>query len=365
MASTASNNILGWDSGADAGGQGWYDLAIAASPTNAETVFTGGINIWKSTNGGTSFMKTSVWTSSTSTYVHADIHDLIFLPGNGTTVFAGCDGGVFKSTNTGTAWSDLSSNLQIAQQYRISISTSNANLVLAGHQDNGTNLTTNGTVWTQKYGGDGMDCFVDRTTNTNMIASLYYGDYSRSTNGGSSFSDITDPTADGSEDWVSAIHQDPTTSAIAYAGGRPILYKCNNIWGAVSWTALGTPTGTGNITEFAIAPSNNQVIYTLKSGTNAVAKSINGGVSFTAVSTGLPTSVAPTWIAISNTDPNTAFVTYSGYGASSKVYKTTNGGTSWINLSTGLPNVPVNCVVYQNGNAAGDAIYIGTDVGVY
>jgi PKD repeat protein len=365
MASTASNNILGWDSGADSGGQGWYDLAIAASPTNAEAVFTGGVNIWKSTNGGTSFTKTSVWTASNSTYVHADIHDLIFLPGNGTTIFAGCDGGVFKSTNTGTAWSDLSSNLQIAQQYRISISTSNANLVLAGHQDNGTNLTTNGTSWTQKVGGDGMDCYVDRTTNTNMIASLYYGDYYRSTNGGATFSNIADPTADGSEDWVSAIHQDPTTSAIAYAGGRPRLYKCNNIWGSVSWTALGTPSGSGNITEFAIAPSNNQVIYTLKSGTNAVAKSTNGGTSFTAVSTGLPTNAIPTWIAISNTDPNVAFVTYSGYVATAKIYKTTNGGTSWTNLSTGLPNVPVNCVVYHNGNSAGDGIYIGTDVGVY
>jgi PKD repeat protein len=365
MASTASNNILGWDNGADAGGQGWYDLAIAVSPTNAETVLTGGINIWKSTNGGTNFTKTSVWTASNSTYVHADIHDLAFLPGNGTTVFTGCDGGVFKTMNTGTAWSDLSSNLQIAQQYRISISTSNANLVLAGHQDNGSNLTTNGTAWAQKVGGDGMDCYIDRTTNTNMIASLYYGDYYRSTNSGASFTDITDPTANGTEEWVSPIHQDPTTSAIAYAGGRTKLYKCANIWGSVSWTALGTPSGSGNITEFAIAPSNNQIIYTLKSGTNAVARSINGGTSFTPVSTGLPTNAIPTWIAISNTDPNVAFVTYSGYVATAKIYKTTNGGTSWTNLSTGLPNVPVNCVVYHNGNSAGDGIYIGTDVGVY
>jgi len=365
MAATTTNNILGWDNGADSGGQGWYDLAIAVSPTNAEAVFTGGVNIWKSTNGGTSFTKTSVWTSSTSTYVHADIHDLIFLPGSGTTLFAGCDGGVFKSTNSGTAWSDLSSNLAIAQQYRISISTSNANIVLAGHQDNGTNLSTNGTAWAQKVGGDGMDCYIDRTSNSNMIASLYYGDYYRSTNGGTSFSNIADPTADGSEDWVSVIHQDPTTSAIAYAGGRTRLYKCNNIWGTVSWTALGTPSGSGNITEFAIAPSNNQIIYCIKTGTNAVSKSTNGGTSFTAVSTGLPTTVAPTWVAVSNTDPNVAYVTYSGYGASNKVYKTTNGGTSWTNLSTGLPNVPVNCIIYQNGASGGDGIYIGTDIGVY
>ena len=365
MAKTASNNILGWATGADTGGQGWYDLCITASPTNAEEVYTGGVNMWKSTNGGTSFARISNWTATGTTYVHSDIHDIVFLPGSATTLFSACDGGIFKSTNSGTAWSDISANLCIAQQYRIGLSTVTAGKQLAGHQDNGSNYTATGATWTQKYGGDGMDCYIDRTTDNNMIVSLYNGDYARSTNGGTSFTDITDPTANGTEEWVSPIHQDPTTSTIAYAGGRPALYKSTNIWGAATWTALGTPTGTGNIVEFAIAPSNNQIIYALKSGTNAVSKSINGGTSFTACSTGLPTAVTPTWVAISNTDPNIVFVSYSGYSAASKVYKSTNGGTSWTNISTGLPNIPVNCIVFENGSTAGDAIYVGTDLGVY
>ena len=103
----------------------------------------------------------------------------------------------------------------------------------------------------------------------------------------------------------------------------------------------------------------------MKSGTNAVSKSTNGGTSFTAVSAGLPTTVQPTWIAVSNTDPNVVFVVYSGFLATGKVFKSTNGGTSWTNLSTGLPNIPVNCVVYENGAAGGDGIYIGTDLGIY
>lgn len=365
MAKTASNNILGWATGADAGGQGWYDLCISASPTNAEEVYTGGVNMWKSTNGGTSFARISNWTASGTTYVHSDIHDIVFLPGSSTTLFSANDGGIFKSTNNGTAWSDISANLCIAQQYRIGLSTVTAGKLIAGHQDNGSNYTANGTTWSEKYGGDGMDCYIDRTTDNNMIVSLYNGDYARSTNGGTSFTDINDPTANGTEEWVSAIRQDPTTSTVAYAGGRPALYKSTNIWGAATWTALGTPTGTGNIVEFAIAPSNNQIIYALKSGTNAVSKSTNGGTSFTACSTGLPTAVTPTRVAISNTDPNIVFVSYSGYSATSKVYKSINGGTSWTNISTGLPNIPVNCIVYENGSTAGDAIYVGTDLGVY
>lgn len=364
MSLSGSNNIMGWDNGADTGGQGWYDVALAASPTNAEEVYTGGVNMWKSTNGGTTFTLNSHWTGSYSKpYVHADIHDIQFLPGSGTTVYSACDGGIFRSTNSGSTYTDISNNLAIAQQYRIGLSTSNATLLVSGHQDNGTNKM-NGTTWTQVYGGDGMEGFIDRTNNNVIYGSYVYGDYYRSSNGGTSWTSITTglSAGTGSEEWLCVWHQDPVTATTLYAGGRSALYKTTN--SGTSWSALGTPTGTGNILEFVIAPSNNQVIYAVKAGANGVSKSTNGGTSFTAVSTGLPTTVSPTGVTVSNTDPNIVFVTYSGYGATSKVYKSTNGGTSWTNISTGLPNIPVNCIVYSNGSAS-DAVYVGTDLGVY
>jgi len=363
MPVSSTNNILGWESGADSGGQGWFDLCIAVNPANAEEVLTGGINIWRSTNGGTSFTRLTRWevAQSQTNYVHADIHDIVYSPHTAGTIFSGNDGGIFKSTNT-TAWSNISNNLAISQQYRLGLSASNANIIIAGHQDNGTNVTSNGTAWNMRLGGDGMDCFVDRTNNSFMITSLYYGDFYRSTNGGTSFSNIADPSGQG--EWVSPVKQDPTAATTVYAGGRAALNRTTNITAAtVAWTNLGTPTGTGSIVEFAIAPSNNQVIYAVKSGTNAISKSTNGGTSFTAVSTGLPTNVAPTWVAVSNTNPDVVFVTYSGYGATSKVFKSTNGGGAWTNISSGLPNIPVNCIVYSNGTD--DGVYVGTDIGVF
>ncbi len=357
-------NILGFDNGADAGGQGWYDLAIAASPTNAEEVIVGGINHWRSTNGGSTWTMISHWYGGFSKpYVHADVHDIQYLPGSGTTILSANDGGFFKTTNSGSSWTDLSSNLAIAQQYRFSLSASSASMILAGHQDNGTNRTTNLTAWTEVGGGDGMDCFIDRTNNNRQISSIYYGDYSRTLTGGATFADIADPAGQG--EWVSPIKQDPVDANIAYSAGRAALYKSSNIWAtSVAWTTMGTPQGTGSIIELAIAPSNNQVIYCLKTGSGGVSKSTNGGTSFTSCAN--PTTAAsPSWVAVSNTDPNVVFVVYSGYSATAKVYKSTNGGTSWTNLSTGLPNVPVNCIVYHNGAAGGDGIYIGTDIGVY
>ncbi|MCB0783551.1 MAG: hypothetical protein KDC02_04850, partial [Flavobacteriales bacterium] len=48
-----SPNLFGYqENGADNGGQSWYDMALAADPGDAQVVYVGGINVWKSTNGG-------------------------------------------------------------------------------------------------------------------------------------------------------------------------------------------------------------------------------------------------------------------------------------------------------------------------
>ena len=353
-----SPNLLGWNSnGGDAGGQGWYDLAIAASPTNADVVVVGGVNIWRSTNGGTNWTINGHWTGSGAPYVHADVHDLIFLPGNGTTYWAGCDGGVFKTTNSGTAWADISANMSIAQQYEVGLSSSNASLLVTGHQDNGTNKM-NGVTWTEIYGGDGMQCFIDRTNNNVIVASYVYGDFIRSTNGGGSWSSIVSGLS-GTAAWEAPIHQDPVTAATYYCGYSQMFKTTNS---GTSWSQIGTLTGSGTIVEFDVAPSNTQVIYAARS--NQLWKTTNGGTAWTNITGTLPVaSAAITYIEISPTDPNRVYVTFSGYSTGNKVFLSTNGGTAWTNYSTGLPNIPANCIVYQSGSS--DGVYLGTDVGVY
>jgi PKD repeat protein len=351
-------NVLGWQSnGSDTGGQSWYDLAIAASPTNADVVVVGGVNIWRSTNGGTNWTINGHWTGTGAPYVHADVHDLIFLPGNGTTYWAGCDGGVFRTTNSGTGWSDMSANLQIAQMYRLGMSTSNAGLVLSGHQDNGTNRM-NGTTWAQVIGGDGMECFIDRTNNNVMYGELYNGDFYRSTNGGANWSNIVSGLT-GNANWVTPWCQDPVTANTIYAGYSQVFKSTNQ---GTAWTQLGTITGTGTIIALDVAPSNTQVIYAARQG--SIFKTTNGGTNWTNITGTLPVASAViTYIEIDPTDANNVWVTFSGYSSGNKVFVTTNGGTSWTNFSTGLPNLPVNCIVYQNGTQ--DGVYVGTDVGVY
>ena len=106
------------------------------------------------------------------------------------------------------------------------------------------------------------------------------------------------------------------------------------------------------------------LLYT--SGNTGVYKTTNATAATPtwAVTGTLPVgTAAATWICIDPTDPNTAWVTFSGYAAGTKVYQTTNGGTTWTNVSSNLPNLPANTIVYEPGS--NDRVYVGMDVGVY
>jgi hypothetical protein len=343
-------NMLGWIStGSDTDGQGWYDLAIAVSPTDKNMVMIGGVNIWKSTDGGVNWACKAHWSGSGAPYVHADQHDFTF---SGSTFYAANDGGVFKSADSGTTWTNISSTLSNAQMYGLGLSSGNANLILSGHQDNGTNLTSNGTTWAQVLGGDGMLCFIDRTNDSRMFASIYNGALYRSTNGGNSFGSLTTITNGG---WVTPWLQDPVAPATIYAAGSEINKSTDY---GTNWTAISSFGGTTSFKAMDVAKTNPLCIIAT-TGTS-VRKTINGGTSWTTL-TGLPTSGILT-VHFNVNDANKIYVGVASYQGSS-VWYSSDGGTTWVNWGTGLPSVPVSCFVTQLGTDG--SMYCGTDIGVY
>ena len=350
-------NIFGWDpSGNDAGGQGWYDIACGVSPTNKDEIICGGVNTWKSINGGATWTLNSHWYGGGGKpYVHADLHAVEYV--NGTTCYLGHDGGISRTTNSGVNWTTINGTMNISQSYRIGQSTTTPNYVLSGHQDNGTNLL-NGTTWTEVYGGDGADCFVDRTNNNVMVESYVNGDFNLSNNAGASWTNITSGLT-GSAAWVAPIIQSAHVANTYYCGYQQVFKSTNK--GSL-WTQMGTIPGSGQILYLATAPSNSLVLYAATSAN--LYKTVNGGTSWSNITTGLPTgSAAITRMTVDNTDADNVFVSFSGYSAANKTFSSNNGGASWSNISTGLPNIPVNCIIYSNNS--NDEIYAGTDVGVY
>lgn len=343
-------NILGWDS-LSAGGQSWYDLTIQASPTNAEEIHTGGVWIHRSTNGGIT------WTQ-VQAGCHADIHDLEYLPGSDSVMVVACDGGIYHSTNHGVNWKFRSDNICISQMYKIGLSSSQPYLLLSGHQDNGTNRY-NGTNWPMVIGGDGMDCFIDRTNDNIMFGSYQVGGLLRSFDGGASWGGATGGLT-GSANWVTPWTQDPTNMNMLYTAYDEI-FRSTDYGG--SWTQISTIGGGVSWEEIEVAPSDNNYIYAGRY--YEIFRSSDGGGAWTNIGAGTP--AGSQWLGnftIDDNNPQHVWVSFTGYSAGNKVFESTNAGATWTNISAGLPNLSARCLAHVPGSS-NDQIYCGMDQGIY
>lgn len=364
---TTTPNILGYDTNGGTGSQAWYDLVIAADPTDANVIYTGGVNMWKSTDAGANMSCVSYWVGSSGAIdgVHADQHALEFSP-HTNAVYSGNDGGVYTSSDNGVNWDDLSSGLAIAQIYKIGVSQTVSDLAINGYQDNGTSVSR-GASFTTEIGGDGMECAIDPTDANYMYGALYYGDIRRSTNNGLNFSTIAEDGLNGINEsgaWVTPYTLDPNTPARMFAG-------YDNVWrsddvktpaaNAIVWTKISAFTGTNNMVDIAVAPSNSNVVYASRS-TGQFYRSDNalsGAPTWTTLSGGLPSGSTPKDIEIDPTNSAHLFI-----ALGNDIYESNDSGASWANASGSLPNISLNTIVIDRTSTV-DAMYVGMDVGVY
>jgi hypothetical protein len=340
-------------------GQGWYNLVIAAQPTDPAIVYSSGLDCYKSTNSGASWTRKSFWSypPGNSQYAHADHHDLAFQPGNPNTIIAATDGGLFKSTNGGDTWTDLNYGLVTYQFYAMGNDVLNSSVAYGGTQDNGTNKYTGSSSWDAVMGGDGGYCNVDPTNSNVVYAETQRGSHYKSTNGGTSWNMIQGGIS-GYGEWVTPVVMDPTNASCLYTGTTQV-YKTVN--GGTSWSSISPALSSYYVTTIAIAPSNTSVIYAGCGGGGVVWRTTDGGTSWSDVTLGLPNRYV-TRVAVHPTNPNLVYATFSGY-TSGHVFKSTNGGSAWTNSSTGLPDIPCNALVIDPNTPA--TMYAGTDLGVY
>lgn len=358
-AKSSTPNILGYASdGQDNDNQATYDLAIAVNPADVGNIITGGINVWWSTSYGDTGTMTNAtqWLEySASQYTHADIHELVYNPLDNA-LYCGSDGGIYKSTDDGVTWANISDGLTIMAFYKIGIDESNSNAFIGGTQDNGTNYkTTNTTDFQHIEGGDGYDCFIDASNPSNLYLTANTSVF-KSTNGGSSIFSI-EPAA-GVQFFPQFIQ--------STAGGNTIFIGSSDVFrstdGGTNWDNLGSnggvaiAHGVNNINRFYTASG-----FALQMSADILAAT----PTWTTISgnTGWLGSQSITGIAIRETNSLDVYVSKGGYTANEKVLFSTDGGTNWTNITGSLPNVPINCITYAPDSDFG--VYIGTDIGVF
>jgi photosystem II stability/assembly factor-like uncharacterized protein len=354
---STSPNIVGSSAtGDDMKNQTWYDHAIAVSTMNEQYILTGGINCWKSSDGGINWTLSSMWDHPPGpTYTHADIHALEFNPFSNY-LYCGSDGGIFRSTDFGDTWSDLSDGLAITQTYRLAGYQPDPDLLTNGTQDNGSNKYTGTSNFLHILGADGMDCMIDHSNSNIFYNCSQDGWLEKSTDGGNTYTSIKPTGSTGS--WVTPFVMHPTNSQVIY-GGYDDIYKTTD--GGSNWTNLGYE-GSG---AMAIGTNDPDRIYASEDGNRIIYMSSNGGYSFTNVTNNLPFGTV-TFISVNPDNAQEVYVTYGGYNADNKVFRSYDAGGNWTNITESLPNIPVNCIVFQDTDGSpGGAVYIGTDVGVY
>ena len=233
------------------------------------------------------------------------------------------------------------------------------------------------TLWQRTPGSSGMiaSLAID-PANTQTVyagsASRYTpGGIIKTTNGAASWTEIANGiTCKG----VNALAIDPHNSQTLYAGGSTVstpprgdvIFKTIN--GGASWTAISTDLPYGIIGSLAVDPANSQVVYagiTTAAGCGggpcpgdigSLFKSINGGASWATVKIGS----AVTSFAI---DPRMSEIAYAGTDAGG-VFKTTDGGVSWTAINDGLTTGSrVTSLAIDLSNS--QVIYAASYVGVF
>jgi hypothetical protein len=335
--------------------QAYYDLALAVSTTNAEEIYTGCLNVWKSTNGGTSFTKMNSWSSpSAMAYTHADIHILRFF---GTKLYCGSDGGIYVSSNGGTNFTDLTKTIQNGTIYKLAVAKQTSSKMMTGHQDNGGHAF-NTNQWKNYYGADGMDVAINPLNQNLSYGFIQYGgSLYKSTNAGtSSGGSVGAPAAetgtnDSGGNWVTPLEINSLGELFA---GYSMLYKSTG--GA--WTQQSTSTiGTGDIDLIAIDPSNDNNMYVTNG--SQLYKSTDKGINFNLVYTATATISN---LCVHSSDSSIVYLLTSG--TSGQALKSTDGGSNFANIASGLPSIGKFCIKHQAGNV-NNPLYVGTNLGVY
>ncbi len=355
------------------GTQGWYDNVIAVDPFNSNFIYVGGVDLMKSTDGGSSWFQLTYWDPFYGTpVVHADHHAIVFDRNNNGVIYSGNDGGIYKTTNAGNNWTNLNNGLQITQFYSGAVYPTGTTYY-GGTQDNGHQKFSSGTNWTMVEGGDGGYSAQDQT-NANIAYEEYvYLQMEKTTDGGNNWSSAISGLSDVGDPnkclFIAPFAMNPENSNVLIAGSDKVWITGN---GASSWTQSSNVLSSGKKVS---------AVTVVKSSANYLgfAGTTDGRVF---MSTDLnPASGLDTWteitppnnngawvrrIVVDLNNKNRIYVCYSGYNNANvgkHIWYSSNQGSSWSDISGSLPDIPVHSLVIDPNIST--VLYIGTEAGVF
>ena len=385
-------------------GQGWYANAIWVDPTDEKLLLIGGLDNHRSTDGGLTFSKVSMW-YCTPLQAHADNHVIVessdFNAATARMVYWGNDGGVYKAasvdalqvqtdpnTCNAAGWTNLNNGLSITQFYSVGATSAGSGAVYGGAQDNGSlKWSGTGTNWTTVFGGDGGGSAVDPGDANFLYGEYVYLNLHRSTNGTQAnpsaafiYNGITD-TINNEANFTAPFVLDPNNSSRLYGGAKQ-LWVSNNVKDPTPvWAIARAQAANRNasattdpyytyISAVAVAPGSANIMY-VGHNDGRVFKTINA------------TATTPTWTELTCAspvypvyfrhvlrllvEPTNANIVYAGHGGydTANLWKldSTTATTTCASVGSGLPPSPVRAIARHP--TATTWLYAGTEVGLF
>ncbi len=388
--------------------QGGYDLLVKVHPTNANTVYIGGTNLWRSTDGFTTpnntmiiggyFIGSVEGDGNWGVYPnhHPDQHDLLFLPSNDSVMLSATDGGVFKSNNAfkdTVLWTSLNNGYYTTQLYGVTVSrNANSDVMHGGFQDNGNfvSFSANPTShWNMPFNGDG--CFGGIADNEeDFYLTIQRGVMYKmklDTNAERLAFNRMDPISADSNNYmfINPMVMDKNADIIYWAEGHKfwrnndvanIPYNNSHAKNDLGWHLFSDSLPSNSMKISVIETSKNpaNVVY-FGTQNKYIYRIDNADVGDPPLNmiTNIPTGTNSytSDIAINPDDAQEIMVVYSNYSLYS-LFHSKDGGTSWTKVAGNLEQNPSgsgngpSCRTAEIIPLGNDTLYlVGTSVGLY
>lgn len=356
--------------------------SMVAFSTDADRLFVGGLEGWRSQNAGATWTRVNTWGEyygDPANKLHADLRGLTMIPdpdalGATDLLFVNTDGGTYVSSDFGESVTNISlEGLGVGQFYSTHTSINDGDLIVGGTQDQGYQRGIR-----EPYTGSGPSTPFDQ---------LISGDYGHLT------------SSDGDHDYLYSTYPgfllvqqgelSPSLQIVDFPGGinrlwlppvvadpldeQGVFLLANTLWRYAKVGGSWVPTqhsgqvfqlgGSSYLSALAFAPSDPQRSYALGNGGEAW-WSTDQGVTWNPASSKGPRShyFYGSKVVVHPTDSLRAVAGGSGY-SSPAVKQTLDGGVTWQPMSPGLPNTLVYDITYALDGT--DDLYAATEAGAF
>jgi photosystem II stability/assembly factor-like uncharacterized protein len=364
------------------GTYGWVFGQMRVDPNDEDRVYTLGLWINVSTDGGATL-------EPIRRKIHADQHGMWIDPDNSNYILAAHDGGISVSYDKGENWRSFIEELPLAQFYNVEYDMNEPFRVYGSIQDHhsfysevdlsGGRDNVRPTEWNYTLGAEGSTHVVDPRDNNSIFASLFYGKLARATVENypedmefvlpTTFPD--DPEYRGQ--WVAPTLLSVHNPDIVFHGVQYVLKSTDRggTWKKISPDlTYNDPEKQGDISYQTISALEESVFNPdlLYAGTDdgRLWRTKNGGINWEDIRTG---PLPDRWISrivASVHDFGTVYVCQTGRrddDAAVYLWRSKDFGSTWEDISTNIPVGPVNVIREDPGHDS--ILYLGTDVGVY